>query len=535
MVKAEIGMDDLSGVDIAQMEQELKDLEALRASRVIPTPVRAGGEQLGPHEDTIPADLEVTAEPAESPPSGEDNPPDHGMSVRDLVDGYDSAEDDELLRRLQTGELAFPEDFTSETPAVDDPYFGLPNADDAQDLKPDQLAVMDALAAAFAQEDVAMAEKGNENSLGDDSKDTAPSASLTPNQDTGTPKTYKAGESNAMKCLRRLVQPRADGSFLVPEEIIAKFKDIAGGGRSEVLRLYEQCGCNKDAFVKTCRRKIEQISEEDLYVEGEFMAEADMADEGYKETRIAAIKAECAKHEGWIRRDKYEKQVKLYWVETKQGGRKLKRKRQVLEEEDEISADEMEKLKNEMEGFPSDFVLPKDTTDPVILVEADGNVDTQKALKALSFPVMDDDALPSSYIQKILGALAKWRVKMNGIIETLDSLEEKPDNVQPLGSRAGQIDKALVEVESKITSTNTQGIIEGFKSEQQDQLEEMFKEARKQCAEALSLATRAQPFLQHIKSQERKRMKDMEKEENPRTPAPARVKVEPKASSRRSR
>ena len=122
--------------------------------------------------------------------------------------------------------------------------------------------------------------------------DTAPSASLTPNQDTGTPKTYKvlwlqlifpwmhvhfttanwldwdlysamtlslglywacsspcfseAGESNAMKCLRRLVQPRADGSFLVPEEIIGKFKDIAGGGRSEVLRLYEQCGCNKD-------------------------------------------------------------------------------------------------------------------------------------------------------------------------------------------------------------------------------------------------------------------------------------------------
>ena len=149
-----------------------------------------------------------------------------------------------------------------------------------------------------------------------------------------------------------------------------------------------------------------------------------------------------------------------------------KRKRQVLEEEDEISADEMEKLKKEMDGFPTDFVLPKDTTgtstahdmymmhglftiihqfatceicacspqaqdwtppaDPVILVEADGNVDTQKALKALSFPVMDDDALPSSYIQKVLGALAKWRVKMNGIIETLDSLEEKPDNVQPL-------------------------------------------------------------------------------------------------------
>ena len=39
-----------------------------------------------------------------------------------------------------------------------------------------------------------------------------------------------------------------------------------------------------------------------------------------------------------------------------------KRKRQVLEEEDEISADEMEKLKKEMDGFPTDFVLPKDMT-----------------------------------------------------------------------------------------------------------------------------------------------------------------------------
>ena len=68
----------------------------------------------------------------------------------------------------------------------------------------------------------------------------------------------------------------------------------------------------------------------------------------------------------------------------------------------------------------------------MIVVEADGNVDTQKALKALSFPVVDDDALPSSYIQKILGAISKWRVKINGIIEILDGLEEQPDTVQPL-------------------------------------------------------------------------------------------------------
>ena len=49
-----------------------------------------------------------------------------------------------------------------------------------------------------------------------------------------------------MKCLRRLVAPRQDGSFLVPKEIVDKFKDIIGGGQSEVMRMYEQCGCNKD-------------------------------------------------------------------------------------------------------------------------------------------------------------------------------------------------------------------------------------------------------------------------------------------------
>lgn len=66
------------------------------------------------------------------------------------------------------------------------------------------------------------------------------------------------------------------------------------------------------------------------------------------------------------------------------------------------------------------------------MVEADGQQDTQKALKALSFPVMDDDALPSGFIQKVLAAVAKWRVKMNAMIDTLASLEEKPDNLEPL-------------------------------------------------------------------------------------------------------
>ena len=43
------------------------------------------------------------------------------------------------------------------------------------------------------------------------------------------------------------------------------------------------------------------------------------------------------------------------------------------------------------------------------------------------------------------------------------------------------------------------------------------------------------PFVSHIKSKIRKQQLEMEKEENPRTPAPKRgaVKVEPKAKTKR--
>lgn len=80
------------------------------------------------------------------------------------------------------------------------------------------------------------------------------------------------------------------------------------------------------------------------------------------------------------------------------------------------------------------------------MVEADGQQDTQKALKALSFPVMDDDGLPSGYIQKVLMAVAKWRVKMHAMIETLDSLEERNENLEPLlSSNSVCFDKLFIQ------------------------------------------------------------------------------------------
>lgn len=141
----------------------------------------------------------------------------------------------------------------------------------------------------------------------------------------------QARESNMMKSLRRLVAPRADGSYLIPPEMVDKFKDNHGGGRQELLRMYEQCGGNKDhmvsclqlslmnqagftpsntsqksyslpcsppqptpeppdhdfdaqdTFIKTCRKKVQKITEDDLFVDGQFMSEQDMVKENFKE------------------------------------------------------------------------------------------------------------------------------------------------------------------------------------------------------------------------------------------------------------
>ena len=77
------------------------------------------------------------------------------------------------------------------------------------------------------------------------------------------------------------------------------------------------------------------------------------------------------------------------------------------------------------------LTIPCTRADPTILVEADGQVDTQKALKALSFPVMDDDGLASSYAQRVLQAIAKWRVKMCSMVDQLDAIES--DGSEALG------------------------------------------------------------------------------------------------------
>ncbi|CAK8990009.1 unnamed protein product [Durusdinium trenchii] len=93
------------------------------------------------------------------------------------------------------------------------------------------------------------------------------------------------------------MKPRADGTYLVPEEIIKAWKD---GNQDMIVEDFKSAGLDKELFVKKAMKKIvTRIRETDLWGDGSFMSEQDMKHEGFPEHRIKAIKAEAMRNKGW--------------------------------------------------------------------------------------------------------------------------------------------------------------------------------------------------------------------------------------------
>lgn len=63
------------------------------------------------------------------------------------------------------------------------------------------------------------------------------------------------------------------------------------------------------------------------------------------------------------------------------------------------------------------------------IVDADGHNDQNKVLKTITWPNMDDDGLPSAYITKVMVCISKWVVKMTGLIESIEGIEDPAANI----------------------------------------------------------------------------------------------------------
>ena len=159
----------------------------------------------------------------------------------------------------------------------------------------------------------------------------------------------KLSEAAIKAKLRRIFTPRANGSYLVPEDVLEQYK--APNTRPKVLSLFEKVGYNRDRgwgmqlamvwagttlvvgvsdafgqdkFVKRIQRMYEEVTEQEIHNEYEFMSEADMAEAEFPEPlacknhhkasqtdpslnpshprkKIKAIKKTCQKKKGWTR------------------------------------------------------------------------------------------------------------------------------------------------------------------------------------------------------------------------------------------
>ena len=63
------------------------------------------------------------------------------------------------------------------------------------------------------------------------------------------------------------------------------------------------------------------------------------------------------------------------------------------------------------------------SSDPSILVEADGQDSCNQTLKKIAFPILDDDAIPSSIAVKVLTCIGKWEVKLAAMVQTVADAE----------------------------------------------------------------------------------------------------------------
>ena len=79
------------------------------------------------------------------------------------------------------------------------------------------------------------------------------------------------------------------------------------------------------------------------------------------------------------------------------------------------------------------YKCTRDAGDDENVAGADREADVKKRMKAISFPEMDADGLPSSYIVKVVACLARWTTKVEGIVDSLDQYKKSEKTEKKLG------------------------------------------------------------------------------------------------------
>ncbi|CAL1127598.1 unnamed protein product [Cladocopium goreaui] len=277
-----------------------------------------------------------------------------------------------------------------------------------------------------------------------------------------TPGVLRLSENAINLRVRRVLQPNCKGEFKVSESIRKMYTDKRGGGKDKLLQIFQSCGFDPETFVQECEVLAEDLVSNELRIEGEFVSEETMLNEwGWTQKRVDGVKSIAEKDPlSLMRKDRYEKDLVLYWAETAVKGNHVRTsttgfKRKLKWEENGADLGSFARptgLPN-FGGVPSSSVKDKEIQGPVLSTlfvnkifflspededQSDHGSDVsirdvkkEKALaiekiarKKAGLPELELDALPSSICNKMMTCLSKRSQKLQDGIDKLDSAEK---------------------------------------------------------------------------------------------------------------
>ncbi|CAE7218345.1 osm1, partial [Symbiodinium necroappetens] len=257
-------------------------------------------------------------------------------------------------------------------------------------------------------------------------------------------------EGAVYKRIYRVMKPRADGSFLIPESVR---KDCVNKEtRHNVVHLFEKCAWDVGKFTIKCRKLVEEIDELEVEEDYEFLTEEDMHDLNWSEERISGVKLHCAKFPNYVRTRLYDNKT-MYWSNLKVRGKKKNVKRSMTQRMIDWEEDPPEdgKLKSNTDDF--DF-KGFEMADKAAAVQANP-------------PELLDKKLAGLSIQKRLAKLDGFKTELSGVIQVLTQLPKPVDAslAQQMSTKIEELRKQLDESDTKLISLYNQGIIDGYSGE----------------------------------------------------------------------
>ncbi|CAJ1457737.1 unnamed protein product [Effrenium voratum] len=160
-------------------------------------------------------------------------------------------------------------------------------------------------------------------------------------------------EGAIKKRLYRLLTPKASGALKVPKELINDYNDPFT--KDKVFLLFEKAGYDREVFLRKVRKVYEQINEDTMESNYEFLSEDDMVALGWK--KIKGIKKFCKSKRDFTRQSDYGEGT-LYWALISQKGSKKKIRRSILQEieEEELKEPSKKKVHAKVKGIDTSFV-----------------------------------------------------------------------------------------------------------------------------------------------------------------------------------